>query len=146
MKPESPAKHRSSGLKPVATSSGVCIRGLFRNQGISMLVILVVMWAVLGFLSPYFFTVDNLFEITLQTAVIGIIAAGETFVIISGGIDLSVGSVFACSAVIGGLVLGAREPLARPGRDRRLRRHARADQRSADHAAAACLPSSRPSA
>jgi ribose transport system permease protein len=40
----------------------------------------------------------------LQTAVIAIIAAGETFVIISGGIDLSVGSVFACAAVVGGLV------------------------------------------
>ena len=87
-----------------ASGTSTRISGLFRNQGLSMLVILVVMWAVLAFLSPYFFTVDNLFEITLQTAVIAIIAAGETFVIISGGIDLSVGSVFACAAVIGGLV------------------------------------------
>jgi ribose transport system permease protein len=55
-------------------------------------------------LSPYFFTVGNLSEITLQTAVIGIIAAGQTLVILSGGIDLSVGSVFACSGVAGGLV------------------------------------------
>lgn len=80
------------------------LRGLFRNQAISMLVILIVMWGVLGILSPYFFTVDNLFEITLQTAVIAIIGAGMTLVIISGGIDLSVGSVFACSSVVGGLV------------------------------------------
>ena len=72
-----------------------------------MLVILVLMWVVLGLLSPYFFTVSNLFEITLQTAVIAIIGAGMTFVILSGGIDLSVGSVFACSAVIGGLVFTA---------------------------------------
>jgi ribose transport system permease protein len=86
------------------TGTSAKISGLFRNQGLSMLIILVIMWAVLAFLSPYFFTVDNLFEITLQTAVIAIIAAGETFVIISGGIDLSVGSVFACAAVIGGLV------------------------------------------
>jgi ribose transport system permease protein len=93
---------RPGGGGTTGVSSG--IRGLSRNQGISMLVILVVMWAVLGLLSPYFFTVDNLFEITLQMAVIGIIAAGETFVILSGGIDLSVGSVFACSAVVGGLV------------------------------------------
>jgi ribose transport system permease protein len=63
------------------------------------------MWVVLAFLSPYFFTVDNIFEITLQTAVIAIIAAGETLVIISGGIDLSVGAVFACAAVVGGKVL-----------------------------------------
>jgi ribose transport system permease protein len=69
-----------------------------------MLAILIIMWVVLAILSPYFFTVDNLFEITLQTAVIAMIGAGMTFVIISGGIDLSVGSVFACSAVLGGLV------------------------------------------
>jgi ribose transport system permease protein len=90
------------GGRTAGVSSG--IRGLSRNQGISMLVILAVMWVVLGLLSPYFFTVDNIMEITLQTAVIAIIAAGETFVILSGGIDLSVGAVFACSAVVGGLV------------------------------------------
>ncbi len=88
------------------------IRGIFRNQAISMLVILIVMWAVLGILSPLFFTVDNLFEITLQTAVIAIIGAGMTFVIISGGIDLSVGSVFACSAILGGLVFTSTKNLA----------------------------------
>jgi ribose transport system permease protein len=87
------------------------IRGIFRNQAVSMLGILIIMWVVLAVLSPYFFTVDNLFEITLQTAVIAIIGAGMTFVIISGGIDLSVGSVFACSAVIGGLVFTSTKSL-----------------------------------
>jgi ribose transport system permease protein len=89
--------------KPASTG----IRGLLGNQGLTLLGILAVLWIVLGFLSPYFFTVDNLFEITLQTAVIAIIAAGSTLVIISGGIDLSVGSVFACSAVVGGLVFAS---------------------------------------
>ncbi len=88
------------------------LRGILRNQGVSMLVILALLWVVLAFLSPYFFTVDNLFEITLQTAVIAIIGAGETFVIISGGIDLSVGSVFACSAVVGGIVFTHTHSLA----------------------------------
>ena len=69
-----------------------------------MLLILVLMWFLLSLLSPYFFTFSNLSEITLQTAVIGIIAAGQTLVILSGGIDLSVGSVFACSGIAGGLV------------------------------------------
>ena len=69
-----------------------------------MLIILAALWIVLALLSPYFFTVSNLFEITLQTAVIAIIAAGETFVILTGGIDLSVGAVFACAAVVGGIV------------------------------------------
>jgi ribose transport system permease protein len=93
-----------AGQAPEATSGMVGVRALLRNQGLTMLFILGIMWVVLAFLSPYFFTVGNLFEITLQTAVIAIIAAGETFVIISGGIDLSVGSVFACAAVVGGLV------------------------------------------
>jgi ribose transport system permease protein len=78
---------------------------VFNNQAISMLLILIAMWLVLSRLSPYFFTVGNLSDITLQTAVIGIIAAGETLIIISGGIDLSVGSIFACAGVVGGLVL-----------------------------------------
>jgi ribose transport system permease protein len=88
------------------------LRSLLRNQGLSMLAILGLMWIVLALLSPYFFTVDNLFEITLQTAVIAIIAAGETFVIFSGGIDLSVGSVFACAGVVGGLVYTSTQNLA----------------------------------
>jgi ribose transport system permease protein len=87
-----------------AARASAGVRGLFRNQALSMLAILALMWLVLALLSPYFLTVDNLLEITLQTAVIAIIAAGETLVIIAGGIDLSVGSVFACAAVSGGLV------------------------------------------
>jgi ribose transport system permease protein len=80
------------------------LRAVLSNQAVSMLLILIVMWFLLSLLSPYFFTVGNLSEITLQTAVIGIIAAGQTLVILSGGIDLSVGSVFACSGVAGGLI------------------------------------------
>jgi ribose/xylose/arabinose/galactoside ABC-type transport system permease subunit len=80
------------------------LRAVLGNQAISMLLILILMWLFLSLLSPYFFTFSNLSEITLQTAVIGIIAAGQTLVILSGGIDLSVGSVFACSGIAGGLV------------------------------------------
>jgi ribose transport system permease protein len=80
------------------------VRSLLGNQGVSMLLILIGLWIILSFLSPHFRTVSNLLEITLQAAVIAIIAAGSTLVIISGGIDLSVGSVFACAGVVGGLV------------------------------------------
>ena len=57
---------------------------LYQQQSISMLFILIIMWVILSLLSPYFFTVNNLFEITLQSAVIALIAAGESFVIFSG--------------------------------------------------------------
>jgi ribose/xylose/arabinose/galactoside ABC-type transport system permease subunit len=79
-------------------------KGLLGNQGLTMLLILILLWIVLSIMSPHFRTVSNLMEITLQAAVVAIIAAGSTLVIISGGIDLSVGSVFACSAVVGGMV------------------------------------------
>jgi ribose/xylose/arabinose/galactoside ABC-type transport system permease subunit len=82
-------------------------RRLLRNQVFSMFLILILIWVVLALLSPYFFTVTNLFEITLQSAVFAIIAAGETFVIFSGGIALSVGSVFAVASIIGGMFFKA---------------------------------------
>ena len=86
-----------------AASPGAYLGELLRKQTFSMFVILLLIWVILSFLSPYFFTMNNLFEITLQSAVFAIIAAGETFVIFSGGIDLSVGSVFAFSSIVGGL-------------------------------------------
>ena len=55
---------------------------------------------ILWILSPYFLTVSNLLNIVEQSSVISIIAIGMTFVIISSGIDLSVGSILAFSGVI----------------------------------------------
>jgi ribose transport system permease protein len=87
-------------------------RKAMKNQAFSMFLILIAMWIALAFMSPYFFTVSNIFEITLQTAVIAIIAAGESFIILEGGLDLSGGSVCACSAVLGGLVFQSTHSLA----------------------------------
>lgn len=61
---------------------------------------LVLMGAVLTILSPYFLTLDNLLAIGLQMSVIAIMAIGQMMVIISAGIDLSVGSVLALSGVV----------------------------------------------
>lgn len=74
-----------------------------RNYGILFALLAeVVLFAVL---SPYFFTTDNLLNITLQVSITAIIAAGMTFVILTGGIDLSVGSMVAFSGVVAALVL-----------------------------------------
>jgi ribose transport system permease protein len=62
---------------------------------------LVVVFIFLSFASPVFFTVNNLTNVLEQTAVTAIIAIGMTFVIITAGIDLSVGSTAAISGVIG---------------------------------------------
>lgn len=61
---------------------------------------LVLIFAVFSFLSPVFFTVPNLLNIMQQSAINAIVALGMTLVIISAGIDLSVGPVAALSAVI----------------------------------------------
>lgn len=64
------------------------------------LVGLVILIAVVGVLSPSFFTVPNLLNVLRQTSINGVIAAGMTFVILTGGIDLSVGSILAFSGAV----------------------------------------------
>jgi ribose transport system permease protein len=61
---------------------------------------LIALMIVFSLSSPYFLTRDNLGGILLATAVNGILALGVTFVIINGGIDLSVGTVMTFSAVM----------------------------------------------
>lgn len=60
---------------------------------------------VLSLASPYFLTASNLFNLMDQSVVIGIVAIGMTFVILTGGIDLSVGSVAGVTGIILGLAL-----------------------------------------
>ncbi|HEX9423079.1 MAG TPA: ABC transporter permease [Pyrinomonadaceae bacterium] len=66
-----------------------------------------VLWA----LTPHFLTISNLLNIAEQATIIAIIAVGMTFVIITGGIDLSVGSVLAFAGVVMGSVLQGGLPL-----------------------------------
>ena len=58
-----------------------------------MLVLALVLALALSLLSPYFLTRSNIFNMLDQSVVIGIVSVGMTFVILTGGIDLSVGSV-----------------------------------------------------
>jgi ribose transport system permease protein len=66
------------------------------------LVGLIVLVVVMAVLSPTFLTFRNVFNVGTQIAVIAIIALGSTFVIVSGGIDLSVGSVLALAGIVFG--------------------------------------------
>lgn len=65
-----------------------------------------------AWLSPFFLSFRNITILIQQVAVIGILAVGMTFVIISGGIDLSVGSVVALSAVVFALTKHLGSPTA----------------------------------
>ena len=67
----------------------------------------VILFVALSILSPYFLTLQNLSSVCRQTAVITIIALGMTLIMISGGIDLSVGSVMAFAGICGTLLLAS---------------------------------------
>jgi ribose transport system permease protein len=61
---------------------------------------LIALCVALFIASPYFLTVNNLLNILDQVTILGILALGMTFVIITGGIDLSVGAVLALSIMV----------------------------------------------
>jgi len=91
-------------MKNDTTSASTLFRAdaIQRILAFSALIVL-----ALGFslASPYFRTFDNLVGILLATAVNGVLALGVTFVIITGGIDLSVGTVMTFSAVMTGVLI-----------------------------------------
>ncbi|MBQ0530427.1 ribose ABC transporter permease [Providencia rettgeri] len=71
------------------------------------LIALLVLIAIVSTLSPNFFTVNNLFNILQQTSVNAIMAVGMTLVILTSGIDLSVGSLLALTGAVAASMVGA---------------------------------------
>lgn len=61
---------------------------------------------LLSIASPYFLTTGNLSNILVQASVIALLAGGQTFVILTGGVDLAVGAITAlCGAVAGHMMI-----------------------------------------
>ncbi|OPG02147.1 transporter [Streptomyces sp. GKU 895] len=83
-------------LKSTTGASGLR-RLLLDNGALTALIVLVI---AMSALSGDFLTTDNLLNVGVQAAVTAILAFGVTFVIVSAGIDLSVGSVAALSATV----------------------------------------------
>ncbi|MFM2479928.1 ribose ABC transporter permease [Celerinatantimonas sp. YJH-8] len=75
------------------------------------LVALLLLVVVVSFLNPNFFTVENLLNILRQTSVNAIIAVGMTLVILTAGIDLSVGSVLALSGAFAATMIALEIPV-----------------------------------
>jgi ribose/xylose/arabinose/galactoside ABC-type transport system permease subunit len=74
----------------------------FQKYGI--LIIFLLLCLVLSFLSPVFLSIPNLINVVRQISINGILAIGMTLVILTGGIDLSVGSQVALTgAIVAGL-------------------------------------------
>jgi len=70
----------------------------FKTTGIFWVLVFLVI--IMSFASPAFFTQRNLLNIMKQTSITSILGVGMTFVLISGGIDLSVGSIIALAGVL----------------------------------------------
>ncbi len=76
-----------------------------RLSKLTLPLVLAVLWLVFSLLAPSFLTYNNIFNLARQTAIVGIVATGMTYVIIAGGIDLSVGSIMALAGIIVSLLL-----------------------------------------
>jgi len=81
-----------------------------QRRGAVVVLLIVIAASALTF--DNFFTAQNLQNIVLQGAFLGLIAVGMTFVIISGGIDLSVGSMLALGGVLAAQIVQVSWPLA----------------------------------
>ncbi|NOH31974.1 ribose ABC transporter permease [Vibrio chagasii] len=75
------------------------------------LIALIFLIVIVSFLNPNFFTVDNILNILRQTSVNAIIAVGMTLVILTAGIDLSVGSVLALCGAFAASMIGMEIPV-----------------------------------
>ncbi len=80
------------------------LRRLLRMRETGLVLIILALFVVMSFASVYFLTWANMRAMAMAFAVEGIVVVGMTILLISGGIDLSVGSVTALAMVIAGLL------------------------------------------
>jgi len=81
------------------------LRNILRYKELSLLLVIVVGSIILTLVSPFFLNISNIHAVLLGASFDSIIAIGMTLLLISGGFDLSVGSVFGFAGVISGIAL-----------------------------------------
>jgi ribose transport system permease protein len=86
-------------------SPGELIKAIFRWEASGVLVALIVLCVVLALASPNFLTSFNLTVVIREASFVGLVALGQTLVLLLGGIDLSVGAAAGLSAIVGCLLL-----------------------------------------
>ena len=116
------ARHGSPRRSPTLDRASLLRAGLFALRAGPALILLVLI-VVVALTTPVFLTSRNIGNVFSQTSVIAVLALGQLLVIVTRGIDLSVGATVALSGVVGALVFGQT--------DSSLRRHPR-DPRDRD--------------
>jgi len=101
---ETALKQDSMQAQPTAPPAGSWLSKIDWRSMRSVLALALVMIVLAVFTEGTFLTPRNLTNLTRQVALNGILAVGMTFVILIGGIDLSVGSVVALSGVVAGIL------------------------------------------
>src|SRR5512143_3112686 len=93
----------TSAAKRATFNLGDLLKKLLANTG--PLIVLVILAAILWVLSPPFRTPTSMLLIGLEAAAIGVVAAGQTFVILTSGIDLSVEAMVSFSGVVAAILI-----------------------------------------
>ena len=99
------AQNRQIAAPTTARGNGVSIVRLLVQQ--RTLLVFLILCAVVAYVLPPFLTTNNILNVLRQTSITGIVAVGMTFVIITGGIDISVGSIVAVTGVVSAMLLQA---------------------------------------
>jgi ribose transport system permease protein len=99
----------SGNIAPAETNKNVLkpsrMKSIYKSPSFGVVMILLGMCLVMSLATDRFLTFDNLFSVFRSFSFVGIMAIGACLVIIAGGIDLSVGSVFAFAGVISALAM-----------------------------------------
>lgn len=90
---------------------GVLTR-IVRASEFGIFIALILIIAVITYVAPSFFTFDNFYIVSRQVAFTAIVALGVIFVIVTSGIDLSIGSMMGFVGIVGGLLLATGMPPA----------------------------------
>ncbi|MBI1260020.1 MAG: ribose ABC transporter permease [Chloroflexi bacterium] len=86
------------------------VQGVIRTNEFALFMVLIVGCVIVTILNPHFMALSNIGTLGRDIAMIGILAVGEAFVILLGGIDLSVGSVYGLAGVIVALLCVTPDP------------------------------------
>src|SRR5687768_12757444 len=96
----------TSVAKPADEAPAAAVNRAIRIQEYALVFVIAALIAIGAMVGgDRFLSVGNLFTILTNASVVGVLAVGMTYVIATGGIDLSVGSIVAAASIAGGLIV-----------------------------------------
>lgn len=81
------------------------VRNIFKDQRLLLCVVIILLVSVVGIINPRFVRLNNIIAILQQISVLGILTMSMSMLLISGGIDLSIGNMMALSGVVVATIL-----------------------------------------